>query len=1246
MKYLKINIFTYLQFILIFFFLLIHNSNNCFAQTNTDLGSPFIQNYTPKEYNASTQNWAIVKDNRGIMYFGNSNGVLEYDGTNWRLIKITNNSTVRSLSIDSTGTIYIGAVGEFGYLSPDSIGNMKYNSLITQLDTVDRKFKDVWYIHTYYDKIYFLTYNALYQYNPKHQNETIINKTIAINSPFKIWKPEKSFESLFLANNNLLIKQSEIGLMQIINDSLHFIKGSELFANISIYVMLPFKDKQILIGTPSKGLYIYNPNNKSNKFTKPKKFKEIDIFLIKNSLYDGCILPENLYALSTIRKGLIIINDKGKIIKTIDKQSGLQNNSILYAYNNKQELWLALINGISQVEWESPIRFWNETSGLKGLLMDIIRYQGILFVSTSQGIYYLDENQFKEIEGINSQCWDLLSYSPSDSLNSSKLLVGTSKGVLEIKISKTGKFSAHLLTKDLIVFDLYNSKKSKDIIYLGLKNGIAVIQYKNGELIYQGKIDGITEEVRYIAEDKNNNICLGTVYNGIIKLSEKNNSIKPKYLITRYDTSSGFPKTKYSRVYNYKDDLLFTMDNCIYKFDKSQNSFIPDTSLGKRFTDGSIGIYRFIEDQKGNCWIGANFNKPYTEVLLKQENNIYKSLSLPFKRIPYMEVQAIYPEPNGIVWIGGIEGLFSYNINNKINYNLEYNTLIRKVTIKNDSVIFLGSGSGCSGFQANTNINNFENETNLILSFDNNSIIFNYSAAYFKSEETNLYSYYLDGFDKNWSEWTKNTEKEYTNLSEGNYTFKVKAINIFEKESTIAEYKFEILPPWYREIWAYFLYFVILSLLIFIIVKLNTKRLKAANLQLEKIINERTIEIQSQNEELEKLSIVASKTDNAVLIIDNNGKIEWINEGFTRMTGYTLDEIWTIKGHDFIETSSNPNIKKEFNKCEEQKKSVIYSTKNYTKDNKEIWIQTTLTPILDKNNNIIKYIAIDSDITKIKLAEKEIEKQKNEIECQRDQIAEINMEVKDSILYASRIQSALLTPQELMNKYLSGFFIINKPRDIVSGDFYWIGQRNNKLIIAVADCTGHGVPGAFLSMLGMTYINEIVNIAKTRKEVSLQPNEILDQLREKTIKSLHQKEKEGETNDGMDISLCIIDCKKMELLFSGANNPVYLVRENKLQEIVADKMPIGVYVNDNQPFTTQRVKLIKNDMLYLMSDGYSDQFGGNKGKKFMIWRLKEVLQSNSNLHINEQKTHLINIHKKWKGKLEQVDDILIMGIKI
>ncbi len=281
-------------------------------------------------------------------------------------------------------------------------------------------------------------------------------------------------------------------------------------------------------------------------------------------------------------------------------------------------------------------------------------------------------------------------------------------------------------------------------------------------------------------------------------------------------------------------------------------------------------------------------------------------------------------------------------------------------------------------------------------------------------------------------------------------------------------------------------------------------------------------------------------------------------------------------------------------------------------------------------------------------------------------------EITDSILYARRIQTAILPPESYINESLHQHFILNKPRDIVSGDFLWITQKDSKILVAVADCTGHGVPGAFMSMLGVAFLNEIVN----KKEV-FQANEILNQLRENVMISLHQTGKMGEAKDGMDIALSILDTTTNKLQYSGANNPLYIVRNNEksplikggvlaggsqgdvspkttnlpeLIEIKADKMPIGIQtiekISDLTSFTNHEIKLEKGDTIYLFSDGYSDQFGGEKGKKFKYKKYKQLLVDIHDKPMDEQKEILDKTIEEWKGNLEQVDDILVMGIRI
>jgi len=272
----------------------------------------------------------------------------------------------------------------------------------------------------------------------------------------------------------------------------------------------------------------------------------------------------------------------------------------------------------------------------------------------------------------------------------------------------------------------------------------------------------------------------------------------------------------------------------------------------------------------------------------------------------------------------------------------------------------------------------------------------------------------------------------------------------------------------------------------------------------------------------------------------------------------------------------------------------------------------------------------------------EIEAQRDEIEIQRDVLAKQKQEITDSIHYASRIQAAVLPPKEFINKILpENYFILYKPRDIVSGDFFWIAQKDNKTIITVADCTGHGVPGAFMSMLGISFLNEIVNSNNISNA-----DEILNKLREHVIKALHQTGETGENKDGMDIAMCVIDFDTQKLQFAGAYNPLYLVRNDELLHFKADKMPIGIYFKGDKAFSCQEIDIEKGDSIYVFSDGYVDQFGGEDNSKFKSKQFKQLLIDIQKHSMSDQKEILDKTIENWKGKNEQIDDILVMGIKL
>jgi len=274
----------------------------------------------------------------------------------------------------------------------------------------------------------------------------------------------------------------------------------------------------------------------------------------------------------------------------------------------------------------------------------------------------------------------------------------------------------------------------------------------------------------------------------------------------------------------------------------------------------------------------------------------------------------------------------------------------------------------------------------------------------------------------------------------------------------------------------------------------------------------------------------------------------------------------------------------------------------------------------------------------ISLQKDEIEEQKNLAEAQRDQIAYQKKHITDSIMYAKRIQTALIPSLELFSDKLE-HFVLYKPLAIVSGDFYWVSTAGDKQIIIAADCTGHGVPGAFMSMLGVTMLNEIVN----GKHI-MEPAQIIEHLRQGVIKSLNQVAEEESIKDGMDIAVLSVDFKENILLYAGANNPLYLVRNGELIHYRADKMPASIHYR-MLPFTEHRIDLQKGDAFYIFSDGYSDQFGGPNQKKFMSMQLKETLVAMAGQPMLKQGEKLDEIFEGWRGDSPQVDDVTLIGVR-
>jgi len=765
------------------------------ADSDPELGKPFITNYAEHDYNGYSSNWAIVQDQRGVMYFGNGNdlgnghGILEYDGVSWNLIPLPNKTTVRSLAVspEEGGRIYVGAVGDIGYLEPDSIGQMKFISLLPSLDEKDRDFGDVWGTIASKDGIYFTSYNNLIRWS---------------DNKMKVWSGDTRFHTAAMIHNTLYIRQWEKGLMTLEGDSLVLVPGGEQFADERIYVMLPFDEKRMLIGTRTQGLFIFDG-------TTIKPFKtEADSFLLQNQLYlPGAMLNDSTFILGTLRDGVAIINRKGEFLQHINKDVGLKDNTIFYVFpDNQGALWLALNRGISRVEISLPLSYYDSGLGIEATVYSIIRNKGTIYVSTDLGVYYLDRQQrrFQFVPGILGESFRILSFG-------SKLIAATLSGIYEIR-DKRAYSIRESVSYDYRAFTIYRSKIDSNRIYVGLENGLAALRFNEGKWIDEGKIPDITEEILTIVESSDGQLWLGTNASGVIRVNFRDGVPMKNAEIERLNDANGLPAGGVS-VFTVGGLEYFGTNQGLFQFDKNSSSFSPDSRFAEISIGGSYGDYTFKEDTGGNIWI--NFGEE-SAIAYRQENNSYLIDKTPFLRFSDFYVNDIYPDKNGIVWFGGPDGLIRYDSKINMNYAGDFSALIRKVIVGENSLIFGGASTPRTGSS---------DRTSPRLDYADNALRFEFAAPSYQSENANQFQTFLEGFDDSWSTWRSEARKDYTNLPEGTYVFHVRAKNVYDHISDESVYEFKILPPWYKSWLAYIFYIVALAAAVFSVDKIQRRRL-------------------------------------------------------------------------------------------------------------------------------------------------------------------------------------------------------------------------------------------------------------------------------------------------------------------------------------------------------------------------------------------------------------------------------------
>ncbi len=833
-----------IRLITIFFLLLTSCGFESAAQTLLNTGAkeitglPVIRNYLPSEYNATPQNWSIVKDRRGVMYFANTGGVLEFDGVDWRLIPVIN-EVARTLAIDKQGLIYVGGVNEFGYLQPDAAGLMQYTSLVRHVPPGDREFGDIWSIYVSGRDIFFQSSSHIFRIKDP-VNSFRKNK----HAEIKTWTSKKLFSPAFYVNDKYYIPESGTGLLSLEGDSLKLIPGGERFADQTIYDMLNFSDdnktghekNKILIGTAGKGFYILD----GKSFTEFKT--EADNYILKNKLYfRGGILRNNTYVFGTQTGGMIVINSKGRLLQVINKKNGLSDNTVWFVYPDESGiLWLGLNNGVARVIYPSPLTLIDSRFGIDGLIFSVNQFSGSLYLSTPNGVYH-SQNEgstgsfFKLTEGINSESWELLNVNDYQ-------LAATTHGVYRIKDNRSDIIN----TDWRFAYSLCRSKIHPDIIYVGLHDGLAKLKLLNGEWTDDGRIPGINEIITQIVEGSDGTLWLSSYNKGIIRIIPDYSGNNSSYTIAHFEDKI---KGRQPPVVEYNGRVIFGTPEGPKNFDNESNSFVFDSSFGAYFKDFNITD---LKKDAANClWITGNKNNSAeTGRIVPQGNKGFRWESFPqlkiiMDHISLFSMYKLFPDKNdrNLLWITYGEKLYRFDLKEADSrpHPADFYAVIRRISLDGDSTIYSG------GFFPD-DLKNIEWN----LSPGTNSIEIKYASASYFYEGGSKYHYSLAGYDNKWSDWASEDRKEYTNLSPGRYTFNVQAKNILGELSKPASFTFYIPSPWYRSVWAIVLFSLLLISGIWWVVNLRFSLLEKRNIELEAIVSKRTNEVRRQKDILEE----------------------------------------------------------------------------------------------------------------------------------------------------------------------------------------------------------------------------------------------------------------------------------------------------------------------------------------------------------------------------------------------------------
>ena len=801
---------------------------------SAETGAPLLRNFTPTEYNGAVQNWATVQDRRGVIYVGNvEDGVLEFDGIRWRRIPTTNRTTVRSLAVADDGRIYVGALGEVGYLAPDESGVTRYVSLLERIPPEYRDFADVWRTFATPDGIYFETFKRLIRFDS--------------HGRVRVWNADTSFHLAFYVRGTLYAREVGLGLLRMVGDQLEKVPQGEQFSDEKIYVMLPWPGSPatndrgtgaLLIGTRTRGWFIWE-----NGTFRPWK-TEADADVNAAMLYCGRWLADGTaLAVGTLHQGVFLLSRTGALLGHIDKATGLASDTVFDLFQDAQAgLWAALDAGIARIDVGSPLTRFSQQAGIDGAIISVVRHDGNLYAGTTQGLYRLqtagrDATPFIKVPGIQGQTWSFLSLPD-------RLLVTNLQGVYEIR----GDQITLVRPSSQVSFSLARSVQDPARVFVGLQNGLASMRLQAGRWLDEGPIDGVSDEVRTMTQEGNGQLWMGTLSTGIVRLSfpeaQRNTPVRLAPVVEHFGRAEGLLPPSTTDVFAIDGRPVFATTRGIFRFDPKSGHFAADPRFARLFAEDTRQVASILEDAAGGVWMfTSNETKTVREAgVARLTNGAYRWDPRPLRQMAGRAIASIYADPDGVLWLGGEDSIYRYDPRVPLDFRQPFAALVRAVSDRNGHRIFGGAG----GSRAPT------------LDYGKNALRFEIAAASYGIQPSR-FQVLLEGVDSEWSPWSTEAYRDYTNIHEGAYTFHVRAMNEFGSVSQQGVYSLRILPPWYRTWWAYLAYALFGALAFFGVSRWRSMTLRKRNLLLAKLVAQRTRQLSDANQALQSANIALAE---------------------------------------------------------------------------------------------------------------------------------------------------------------------------------------------------------------------------------------------------------------------------------------------------------------------------------------------------------------------------------------------------